>query len=125
GTFNVLSLDEKRLDVTLPSDRIRRQPRVEDASKTIDKYNLNQDGKRVVISSRGQMWIAPSKPSGRIAPLTTPDGIRRRLPELSPDGTKVACVTDETGEQEIALYDAKGKEPRKILTDRKKGWLFD
>src|SRR5262249_50062453 len=108
-----------------PSDRIRRQPRVEDASKTLDKYELDDKGKKLLVSSRGQMWIAPTKPEGQIAPLTQPDGIRRRSPAFSPDGSKIACITDETGEQEVALFDAKGKQPHKMLTDRKKGWLFD
>src|SRR5262249_38291752 len=79
-TFNVSSLDEKKLNVTLPSDRIRQQPRVEDASKTLDKFDLDDGGKKVLVSSRGQMWIAPNKPDGRIVPLTQPDGIRRRSP---------------------------------------------
>jgi tricorn protease len=123
--YDVSSRDEHKLEVTLPSDRIRQQPRVEDASKTLDKYDLNENGKRLVVGSRGQMWIAPSKPGGRIVPLTQPDGVRRRSPAFSPDGNKIACITDETGEQEIALYDATGKEKAKVLTDRKKGWLFD
>src|SRR5439155_11857708 len=86
---------------------------------------LNENGKKLLVSSRGQMWIAPSKPGGRIVPLTQPDGIRRRSPVFSPDGNKIACITDETGEQEIALYDAKGKDKPKVMTDRKKGWVFD
>ena len=37
----------------------------------------------------------------------------------------MACITDETGEQEIAVFDAHGKEKHRILTQREKGWLFD
>src|SRR5439155_4947388 len=123
--YDVSARDEHKIDITLPSDRIRQQPRVEDAAKTLDKYDLDDKGKKLLVSSRGQMWIAPSKPGGRIAPMTQPDGIRRRSPVFSPDGNKIACITDETGEQEIALYDAKGKDKPKGPTDRKKGWVFE
>src|SRR5206468_10450948 len=43
-TLYVSSLVEKKSNVTLPSDRIRQQHRVEDASKTPDEYDLDEYG---------------------------------------------------------------------------------
>lgn len=113
-----------KVEITLPSDRVLRQPRVEDASKTLDNYDLNKDGKRLCVSARGELWVAPTKP-GRVIHLTHTSGIRERAGVFSPDGKHVACITDETGEQELAVYDAQGKEKHRILTARGKGWLFD
>ena len=115
----------KKLDVTLASDRIRQRPRVEDASKSLESFDLSSDGKRVVVSSRGELWNAPAKPGGRIIGVTgNSSATRERAATFSPDGKKVACITDATGEQELAIYDAAGKEPSKVLTHAGKGWLF-
>ncbi|MGH7179112.1 MAG: PDZ domain-containing protein, partial [Tepidisphaeraceae bacterium] len=38
--------------------------------------------------------------------------------------SKIVCITDETGEQELAIFDAKGKDPHKVLTHQNKGWIF-
>ncbi|MGH7179774.1 MAG: protease, partial [Tepidisphaeraceae bacterium] len=70
--FDIATAKASKLDVTIPSDRIRQRPRVEDAARALDAYELNDDGKRVVISSRGQVWSAPAKPGGRIIAITDP-----------------------------------------------------
>jgi tricorn protease len=124
-TLDLSTGKSQRLDVTLPSDRIRERAHAEDASKTFESFDLSNDGKRVVICSRGEIWNAPAKPGGRIIQITDNDSqIRQRQPVFSPDGTKIACVTDETGEQEIAIYDASGKQPHKVITKNGKGWVF-
>jgi tricorn protease len=123
--YDIASKHDDRVDVQLPSDRIRERPRVEDASKTVDAFDLSPDGKRLAVSSRGEIWVTNTHPGNRIVQLTN-DGSasRERLASFSPDGKKLIAITDETGEQELVIYDAKGKEPRKILTHRNQGWLF-
>ncbi len=115
--------EDRPLDITLPTDRVQRRPRVEDAGKTLDSYDLDAKGKRLTISSRGEVWVTPTKP-GRVIQLTQSSGVRERAAAFSPDGKHVAVITDETGEQEIALLDAAGKEPPRILTAAEQGWLF-
>lgn len=122
--LNIASGESKKLDVTVSSDRIRSRPRAEDASKSVDSFDLDDDGKHLVISSRGEVWVAPAKPGGRIIQLPQTPGIRERQASFSPDGEKVACITDETGEQEIKIFDVKGKGPGKVITSGGKGWLF-
>ena len=113
-----------KLPVTLASDRIRTRPRAEDAGKSLERFTLSDDGKRMLIGARGELWIAPAKPGGRIITLTDSSAVRERGASLSPDGQLVACISDETGEQEIKLIDAAGKAPARVLTKLNKGWLF-
>jgi tricorn protease len=115
----------RKVDVTIPSDRIRHRPRVEDASKTVESYSISSDGKRVVIGSRGELWNVPAKPGGRIVQVTdASSAVRERAAAFSPDDKKIVCITDHQGEQELAILDAAGKEKPKILTKAGKGWLF-
>ncbi len=122
--LDIATGDSAKLDISISSDRIRSRPRAEDASKTVDRFELSPDGKKILVSSRGEIWIAPSKPGGRVVQLTESSGVRERAVSFSPDGTKVACITDETGEQEIKILDASNKSPAKLLTSAGKGWLF-
>ena len=118
--------ESKKVDVKIPSDRSRENRRAEDAGKTLEGVDLNKDGKKVVIGTRGEIFVAPAEPGGRIVNLTRhSSATRERSPVFSPDGKKVCVITDETGEQELAIYDAAGKEKHKVLTKTGKGWLFN
>lgn len=122
--YDIGSGQSNKVPITLASDRIRSRPRAEEASKAMERFTLSEDGKRVLIGARGDLWIAPAKPGGRIVSLTDSSAVRERGASLSPDGKLVACITDETGEQEIKLLDPAGKAPPRILTKLNKGWLF-
>lgn len=123
-TLEVQSGQHHKLDITLPSDRLRHRPRFEDAGKTLDNYSLNRSGSKVALSSRGEMWICPPK-EGRTVRLTESSGVRERSPVFSPDGKQIAAITDQTGEQEIALYDVSGKQAPRVLTTKGASWVFD
>jgi tricorn protease len=115
----------QKVNVMLPSDRIRQQPRVEEAAKTLESWDLSDDGKKVTASSRGEVWATGTKPGGLIAQVTDQAaGTRERAAVFSPDGKQIALITDESGEQELAIYDAKGNGQHKVITKRGKGWLF-
>lgn len=114
----------RKIDITLPSDRVRHRPRFEDAGKTLDHYALSRGGSKVALSSRGEMWICPPK-EGRTIRLTESSGIRERSPMFSPDGKQIAAITDQTGEEEIALFDAACKQPVRVLTNKGASWIFD
>jgi len=109
--------------ITLPSDRVRTRLRYPDATPTLRTYGLSDDGQRIVLAARGEVWERPTRP-GRTVPLTQTPGIRERAPAFSPDGTQVAVISDETGEQELVLLDARGKTPPRRLTNQGRGWLF-
>ncbi|MBI4717682.1 MAG: PD40 domain-containing protein [Planctomycetes bacterium] len=122
--LDIKSGQTRRVDIRLPSDRIRHQPRFEDAAKTLDRYTLNRFGSKLAVSSRGEVWVCPPK-EGRTVQVTQSPGVRERGPAFSPDGKQLAAITDETGEQEIVLLDAAGKEKPRLLTNKAQGWVFD
>lgn len=113
----------RKMEIQLPTDRIRHRERVENAAATLEHFDLEREGKRLILGSRGELWSTPTKP-GRIVQHTESSGIRERYGVLSPDGRQIACISDASGEQEIWLLDAAGKEKPRQLTHRGKGWLF-
>lgn len=122
--LNVDSGENKRVDIALPTDRILQRPRFENAAKTLDGYTLSPDGKSLALSSRGELWVSPTK-DGRVISLTNFSPSRERGPAFSPDGKKVVAITDQTGEQELAVFDVSGKTEPKVLTRGQRGWIFE
>ena len=127
GDLRVLDVntgEDRLVEIEIPSDRLQLRSRFEDPAETLDWYALDDDGSHVALSSRGEMWVSPDKQPGRIVRLTQSSGTRERSPVFSPDGQQVCAITDQTGEQELALWDAKGKGEPRVLTKGGQGWIF-
>jgi tricorn protease len=127
GDLHLLDLDsgsDRTLDITLPSERLRRRSRLVDAARYFDAFSVSQDGSQVAVSSRGEIWCLPAE-EGRAVHLTGgTSGVRERQPALSPDGEQIACISDASGEQEILLYPSGESSPGEPLTNENLGWLF-
>jgi tricorn protease len=127
GDLRLLDLrsgDDREIAIALPTDRLERRPRFQSAAAPFDSFALSHDGSRVLVSGRGELWSAPAK-DGRAVHITGgTSGVRERLPAFSPDGTRLACITDVSGEQEVAIFDADAPGPGEPLTAEGQGWLF-
>jgi tricorn protease len=127
GELYVLDLPSERLDrveAAVPSDVSRTRPRWVDASKTIQSFNIAPNGKRALFEARGEVFTVPVE-HGNTRDLTQTSRVREQAPAWCPDGKWVAYVTDHTGEAEIAIRPADGTGTEQILTDRRKGYLYD
>ena len=80
----------------------------------IKRAVLTATGKRVLIEGRGDILSAPAD-KGDIRNLTQSPGVADRDPAPSPDGSKVAYFSDESGEYALHVRSADGLGPvRKI-----------
>lgn len=87
-----------------------------EAEKHVDSGSVGPTGKRVIVSSRGQLVTIPAK-DGDARMLLAKDGARLRYPRLSPDGKQLTYVSDESGEQELYVSAADGSNPRRLTSD--------
>lgn len=120
--FDITSGTSRAISLSIASDRVHLRTRFEDASVTLEGYGLNFDGDRLVISSRGELWNCPVE-DGRVIQVAESSGTRERAASFSPDGDTIACITDESGEQRVALYSADGTGHRRFLSGGQ-DWLF-
>ena len=103
------------LDIRVPSDRIQLRERVVDGSKNIEEFWLAPDGKRVLFVARGELFTVPAE-HGPTRNLSRSPGARERHAMWSPDGSKLAYLTDESGEYEVAIRSQDGKGAAQVLT---------
>jgi tricorn protease len=122
-TYDVASERNVRVAITLPTDRLETRTRFENPAETLEGYDLSKDGSRVLVCARGEMWNVPVK-GGRTVEVTRSSGVREREGSFSPDGKRIAAITDASGSQEIALFDSVGKDAEKTLTNLGLGWVF-
>lgn len=104
------------VDLDLKSDRIWMRPTRVDANAIMPSYSITPTGKRLLVESRGQILTVPVK-EGEVRVWKAMPGVRLQLPVMSPNGKKVAYVSDETKEQQVFVTDADGSNPRQVTKD--------
>ncbi|MCH7781100.1 MAG: adenylosuccinate synthetase, partial [Acidobacteria bacterium] len=92
-------------------------PRQQNVSEWISGGGISPSGKRAVFAARGDIFTVPAS-DGEIRNLTRTPGIREREPTWSPDGSRIAYLSDRSGEYELYVraQDGSGDEER-ITTD--------
>ncbi|HYA41869.1 MAG TPA: S41 family peptidase [Syntrophobacteraceae bacterium] len=86
--------------------------------------NISPDGDRVVLTARGQVFVAPVG-EGRFVEVTRKSGVRYRNAKFSLDGKSLILQSDQTGEAEFWKYAANGVGPGVQLTRDGKGFRMD
>lgn len=116
--FDIAPKKERALTLALRPDLPQLHPQWKDASRGITTGVLSPKGARAAFSTRGDIFTVPLK-HGDARNLTRSTGANDRDPLWSPDGQKVAWVSDETDRFEliIAAQDGTGERRRISLGD--------
>lgn len=105
----------RKVDVVIPGDHPTLRDQHTDFSKNLMDMALSPAGKRVVVNARGELWSLPAE-QGITRRLTATAGVAERDPLLSPDGKRLAFLSDATGEYELYLTDPEAKAAPAQLT---------
>lgn len=114
--YDIASEEDRALPITLASDFDQMRVRwVEKPLEHLSAAHLSPSGDRLVLTSYGQVFIAPVK-HGRLIELTRHQNVRYRGARFLPDGESVLVLSDESGEVEWWQIAATGTTPPKQLT---------
>ncbi len=106
--FDIAAGTETPLAITLGSDLDQTRERtVKDPLTWTTSAHLSPDGKRVVLTARGQVFVAPVGP-GRFVEASRRPGVRFRDARFLPDGKSLVALSDESGEVELWTLPANG-----------------
>ena len=106
----------RELRFALDSDRIHARAMRVPLTTAVTSALPGPGGKRVAIEARGQIVTVAAK-EGDLRILAGKPGTRNWLGAWSPDGKRIAYISDESGEQQIWTVDAAGgAAPVKLTT---------
>jgi len=105
---------QKKLAIRVPDDGVASRPSSISAAKNIEGAGLSPKGERALFVARGDVYTAPIE-KGPTRNLTNSSKAHERVARWSPDGTRVAYISDVSGEEEIwaEAQDGSG-EPEKL-----------
>lgn len=114
----------KEVKVNVVSDKIALRPSIQSAEKFIQHASIGQDGNRVLVEARGDIFSLPAE-NGFVKNLTQTSGIAERYPAWSPDGRTIAYWSDESGEYELWVRNVEANTPPKKITNYGPGFRYN
>ncbi len=123
--YDIKSGEDRKINITLASDFDQtREKWVKKPLGYLTSAHISPDGNRVVLTARGQVFVAPAG-QGRFVRVTRKNGVRYRNARFLPKSKSVFMLSDETGELEFWKFPANGVGPASELTRNGKVFRFD
>ena len=121
--YGLASQQLKEVKVSIVNDRQPLKPSTIATEKYIQSEALSPDGNRVVVAARGEIFSVPAE-YGFVKNLSRTPGIAERYPTWSPDGSKIAYWSDESGEYELWTMDPNKEDSKHKLTSYGPGFRY-
>jgi tricorn protease len=123
-SYDLASGKNQQVPVSLPSDRLQVRERFVDPTENLRGWGISKDGERIVLESRGDVFVTRTEKKGLIRRLTENSAARTKDPAFSPDGKWVSAWTEVEGEEQLMLYSADNSAPAKQLGTQEPGWHY-
>lgn len=123
--FDTHSGTDREVAVVLASDLDQRRERwVTEPFDYLTSAHLSPAGERVVLTARGQVFVAPAR-QGRLVEASRHPGARYRQARFASDGKSLVVLSDQTGEVEVWRLPADGVGTPSALTSDGKVLRFE
>lgn len=118
--YDVVMDKDTLLNIAITSDLEQtREHWIKEPMDYLTHVGVSPDGSRVVLTARGQVFVAPVK-QGRFVEVTRKQGVRYRNALFAPDGKSLYALSDETGETEWWRLPINGiGKPEQLTSDSK------
>ncbi len=94
----------QKLDIKYHSDRQGRCRKFFNIEKHLQGYELHPNGKFIAIISRGKLFVLGNW-EGHVKQIDDQSTVRYKLPKWLNDGKRLLLISDDSGEEEIKIYD--------------------
>jgi tricorn protease len=121
--FDVKSRKVTPISINVPTDGVARRPSRVNAGNMIEQFGLSPKGERAIFAARGDIFTVPIE-KGAVRNLTDTSAVHEKWPAWSPDGAKVAYISDKTGEEEVWVAPQDGSGAAEQITTGSKAMLY-
>jgi tricorn protease len=97
-----------KVDIRISGDLPEVRPRYVNVAHRIESADISPTGQRAVFEARGEILSVPAE-KGDIRNLTNTAGANERSPIWSPDGSRIAYFSDESGEYALHIKNQNGQ----------------
>ncbi|HKG23540.1 MAG TPA: S41 family peptidase [Blastocatellia bacterium] len=109
--------------ITVPDDGLAKRPSRVNAAGLIEDVSLSPKGERVLFVARGDVFTAPVE-KGPTRNLTHSSGAHDKWARWSPDGSRIAYISDASGEEEVHVIAQDGLTPPEQFTSGGKAMRY-
>jgi tricorn protease len=115
--FDTKARTDRKLDIFVPDDGLAARPHHQSVARFVEDFALSPDGARALFVARGDVFTAPAE-HGPTRNLTHSSSAHDKAARWSPDGRKIAFISDMSGEEELYLIDQDGSgAPERLTTN--------
>jgi len=110
GELNVMDTangQARHISIEVPNDGVYMRPTQVSAAEQIENASLSPKGERALFVARGDIFTAPIE-KGPTRNLTNSSNAHDKWARWSPDGAKIAFISDLDGEDEVYLINQDG-----------------
>lgn len=115
--YDIETKTDRDISITVPHDGLAMRPSRYSAEDNIEDFELSPKGERALFVARGDVFTVPVE-KGPTRNLTNSSDAHDRWARWSPDGRKIAFISDRSGEDQVYLIDQDGLgKPEQLTTD--------
>ena len=113
--FDTKTRASRRLAIEVPNDGVAMRPSRAEVGDDVEGYGLSPKGERALFVARGDVFTAPIE-KGAARNLTRSSDAHEREARWSPDGRRIAFLSDRSGEEELWVVAQDGASAPEQLT---------
>ncbi len=122
--FDTKSKKDQKIAINVPTDGVAMRPSTIQVGDHTENFDISPKGERALFAAHGDIFSAPIE-KGPTRNLTQSPGAHDKRPSWSPDGSKIAFISDKSGEEEIWVVAQDGSSEPEQLTNNGTRMRFD
>lgn len=126
GELQMLDVKTKKsapLAINVPDDGLYKRPVRLPVANFVEDFELSPKGERALFCARGDIFTVPLE-KGPTRNLTASSNAHDKWPRWSPDGSRIAFISDKSGEDEVWTIAQDGATPPVQITDSNRAMLY-
>ncbi|HUL80233.1 MAG TPA: S41 family peptidase [Vicinamibacteria bacterium] len=113
--YDLRAKADRPISIFVPNDGVAMRPARTSAEKQIEGFELSPKGERALVVARGDVFTVPIE-KGPTRNLTASSSAHDKHARWSPDGKRIAFISDRSGEDEVWIVDQAGGKPEQVTT---------